>query len=127
MKVITPSGPALVTTGGRLLTLLQLLQFNVHEVSEMELKSPGGYDTASSNFVGAALYPTLALFNHSCDPGVVRYFCGTTVVVHAAKGIRPGQPVCENYGPCYSNKPRPERQDALLRQYWFRSEATPSS
>ncbi|KAJ1520536.1 hypothetical protein ONE63_003655 [Megalurothrips usitatus] len=106
-------------TGGRLLTLLQLLQFNVHEVSELELKAPKRYDTAASNFVGAALYPTLALFNHSCDPGVVRSFCGTTVVIHAAKGIRPGQPVSENYGFCYSNKPRPERQDALRRQYWF--------
>ncbi|KAE8747181.1 hypothetical protein FOCC_FOCC006179 [Frankliniella occidentalis] len=116
-------GDEVLRTGGRLLTLLQLLQFNVHEVSELELKvpPPRGYDSATSNFVGAALYPTLALFNHSCDPGVVRYFNGTTVVVHAARGLRAGQPVCENYGFCYSNRPRQERLDALQRQYWFRS------
>ncbi|XP_026278286.1 SET and MYND domain-containing protein 4-like [Frankliniella occidentalis] len=115
-------GDEVLRTGGRLLTLLQLLQFNVHEVSELELKvpPPRGYDSATSNFVGAALYPTLALFNHSCDPGVVRYFNGTTVVVHAARGLRAGQPVCENYGFCYSNRPRQERLDALQRQYWFR-------
>lgn len=112
-------GDALMATGGRLLTLLQLLQFNVHEVSEMEVRAPRAYDTATSVFVGAALYPTLALFNHSCDPGVVRYFCGTTVVVHAARGIRKGLPVSENYGFCYTNRARSERQDCLRQQYWF--------
>ena len=28
---------------------------------------------AKSVFIGAAVYPTLAMFNHSCDPSIVRY------------------------------------------------------
>jgi len=36
---------------------------------------------ATSNFIGAAIYPTLALFNHSCDPSIVRFYVEDTVCV----------------------------------------------
>ena len=36
---------------------------------------------AKSAFIGAAVYPTLALFNHSCDPSIVRYYVRDHVVV----------------------------------------------
>ena len=35
--------------------------------------------------VGNALYPTFALFNHSCNNNTYKYFAGNTVVVVASK------------------------------------------
>lgn len=51
---------------------LQFLQFNAHEVSELDIKDDG-IDKATSLFLGGAIYPTLSLFNHSCNPAIVRY------------------------------------------------------
>ena len=45
---------------------------------------------AKSVFIGAGVYPTLALFNHSCDPCIVRYYVEDYVVVQAIKNIRKG-------------------------------------
>lgn len=64
--------------GGLLLRHLQLLQFNAHEISE--LKNISNVSSEVTNLftkyenttIGAGLYPTLALFNHSCDPSIVR-------------------------------------------------------
>ena len=61
-----------VFVGGLLLHHLQLLQFNAHEISELQLESSEKLNTARSAFLGGGLFPTLALFNHSCDPGLVR-------------------------------------------------------
>ena len=62
-----------VAAGGKLLLLLQILQFNAHEVSELQVKDLRDLESGRSVFLGGAIYPTLALFNHSCDPGIVRY------------------------------------------------------
>ena len=61
-----------VFVGGLLLHHLQILRFNAHEVSELQLEKSGKLNTARSVFLGGGLFPTLALFNHSCDPGIVR-------------------------------------------------------
>ncbi len=58
---------------------------------------------ATSVFIGAAVYPTLAMFNHSCDPSIVRYDSSTTSsrnvthtliaapqVLRRGLGLRPG-------------------------------------
>ncbi|XP_067007502.1 SET and MYND domain-containing protein 4 [Anabrus simplex] len=105
--------------GGLLLRHLQLLQFNAHEVSELLLEENGSLDAASSVFLGGAVYPTLALFNHSCDPGVARYFLGTSVIVRAVKNIASGEMVAENYGPIFTQTVLSERQATLRDQYWF--------
>jgi hypothetical protein len=57
--------------GGLILHNLQLLPMNTHEIAE--LQQVDKKDSGKSIFIGGGLYPTLALFNHSCDPGVVRY------------------------------------------------------
>lgn len=55
---------------------LQLLQFNSHEISEIRSADEthmGDIQTFyKSEQIGAGLYPTLALFNHSCDPTIIR-------------------------------------------------------
>lgn len=49
-----------------LLRYLKCLQFNTHETA--------GWDRNKGNSegVGGGLFPTLALFNHSCNPSIVR-------------------------------------------------------
>lgn len=63
--------------GGLILKNLQILQFNAHEVFELQCPKPKVGSNVmkhegKSIFLAGAVFPTLALFNHSCDPGVVR-------------------------------------------------------
>ncbi|CAH2068307.1 unnamed protein product, partial [Iphiclides podalirius] len=110
--------------GGLILRNLQILQFNAHEVFELQCPKPRvGKNiikhTGKSVFLAGAVFPTLALFNHSCDPSVVRYFCGSYIVVRAVKNIKRGEEVAENYGPIFTTVPREKRQADLKEQYWF--------
>ncbi|XP_034945722.1 SET and MYND domain-containing protein 4-like [Chelonus insularis] len=103
-----------------LLHHLQLLQFNGHEISE--LARPRNEPTlarSKSNFIGGGIFPTAALLNHSCNPGVIRYFLGTTMVVRSIRTIRAGEEICDNYGPAFMNEPKVERQRKLRMNYWF--------
>lgn len=59
--------------GGLLLHHLQLMQFNTHEISELEKrKNDKTLKKARSNFIAGGLYTTAALLNHSCNPGIAR-------------------------------------------------------
>lgn len=61
---------------------LQSFEFNAHEIAEVRHIPPkeltklafhvGAKPTFNMKSIGAGVYPTLALFNHSCDPSVVR-------------------------------------------------------
>ena len=67
-------------TGDKLLVarllfhFLELLQFNTHEVAQLEMQGRRFEDGAKSKLIGAAVFPTLALFNHSCEPSLTRFF-----------------------------------------------------
>ncbi|GLV37710.1 SET and MYND domain containing class 4 member 3 [Carabus blaptoides fortunei] len=113
--------------GGLLLHNLQVLQFNAHEVAELQFDSdyPGELDRAKSQFIGGGLFPTLALFNHSCEPGIVRYFSGLKVIVRSVKSIESGNIIAENYGPIYTQTPKEVRKAELKTQYWFDCNCTP--
>ena len=102
---------------------LQVMQFNAHEISELQLKDKT--DAGNSAFIGGGIYPTVAFFNHSCDPGVVRYFNGNVIQLRAIKPIAEGQVIAENYGPIFTQMPKEERQQQLLRQYHFNCMCTP--
>ncbi|XP_047102069.1 SET and MYND domain-containing protein 4-like isoform X2 [Schistocerca piceifrons] len=108
--------------GGLLLHHLELLQFNAHEISEIILNKDG---TAKSVFLGGGLYPTLALFNHSCNPSIVRYFHGTSVAVRTVRTLHVGEMVSENYGPNFMQVHKEERQNILKDQYWFECKCIP--
>ena len=56
------------------------------------------------------IYPTLAMFNHSCDPSIVRFYVEDVVAVQAIKNIRKGEEICENYGPIFFHSNREDRQ-----------------
>ncbi|XP_055544486.1 SET and MYND domain-containing protein 4 [Wyeomyia smithii] len=103
--------------GGLLLHNLQFLQFNAHEISELQRENER--DIGKSVFIGGGLYPTLALFNHSCEPGVTRFYRGNSVCVRTVKRIPAGSMVAENYGPLFTQVNREERRNTLLNQYKF--------
>ncbi|KAE9534752.1 hypothetical protein AGLY_008044 [Aphis glycines] len=101
--------------GSLLLHHLLLLQFNAFEVSE--LRQLG--NEQETVFIGGSIYPTLALLNHSCDPCVVRYHRGTTVVVHNIRELHAGEAITENYGPMFMLHPKEDRLQTLKNRYWF--------
>lgn len=111
--------------GTLLLKQLQLVQFNAHEVSELQMVHPNSMEGAKSVFLGAAIYPTVALFNHSCEPGIVRYCIGDTLIVRAIKSIAKGEMIAENYGPIFTQKTKEYRQRILKERYWFECNCTP--
>ncbi|GAB0087382.1 SET domain-containing protein [Sergentomyia squamirostris] len=115
----TSQGDVKNDMGAILLRTLQILQFNTHEVFELQVgKTPKSPDRKTI-FIGGALYPTVSLFNHSCEPGVVRYFRGNRVFVHAIKNIKGGEIVAENYGPLYTQEDREQRRETLKQIYHF--------
>ncbi|XP_076056655.1 protein-lysine N-methyltransferase SMYD4-like isoform X3 [Oratosquilla oratoria] len=105
--------------GGLLLRFLQIIQFNAHEVSEFQLQGPRTLECAKNESLGAAIYPTLALFNHSCHSAMIRYFSGTRVITRAVRPISKGTLIPENYGPSFSTKPTSDRKAQLADRYWF--------
>ncbi|CAH1402398.1 unnamed protein product [Nezara viridula] len=110
--------------GGLLLQNLQLLQFNAHEIFDLQTLELD-LTKSKSRFIGGGLYPTLALFNHSCDPCFVRYFQGTKVFAKAIKPIRAGEIVSENYGPIFTEVEKSRRQNELRERYWFDCKCIP--
>ncbi|KAL4703162.1 hypothetical protein ACJJTC_016763 [Scirpophaga incertulas] len=116
--------------GGLVLKNLEVLQFNAHEVFELQCSKPKVGQCVikhygRSVFLAGAVFPTLALFNHSCDPSVVRYFCGPFIVVRSVKNIKKDDEVSENYGPIFTTVPKEKRQAILQDQYWFTCDCGP--
>ncbi|XP_062551123.1 SET and MYND domain-containing protein 4-like isoform X2 [Armigeres subalbatus] len=102
---------------GILLHNLQIVTYNSHEISELQRRKP--QDPGVSVCIGAGLYPSLVLFNHSCDPGITRYFVGNVVYVRTIKNIPAGSIVAENYGQLYTRANRRERRKLLAENYKF--------
>ena len=63
-----------------------------------------------TSYSSPGIYPTLAMFNHSCDPSIVRFYVEDVVAVQAIKNIRKGEEICENYGPIFFHSNREDRQ-----------------
>ncbi|XP_070153679.1 uncharacterized protein [Polyergus mexicanus] len=103
-----------------LLRNLQLLQFNAHEFFETRLSAGHRFRGSRPVYLGVAIYPTVARFNHDCYPAVTRYFVGRHIVIRAVRGLRPGDVIAENYGPIFTKRTFAERQRTLAGRYWFR-------
>ncbi|CAG0920567.1 unnamed protein product [Notodromas monacha] len=105
--------------GALILRNLQIVQFNVHEISDFRMKTPTTFKGANSVSIGAGIYPTVCLMNHSCGPGIVRYFLGSKMVVKCLNRLKTGDLVSENYGPVFTRMPVSERRATLRARYWF--------
>lgn len=49
-----------------------MLQFNAHEIYETRNAAERGFKATKAVYVGVAVFPTVALFNHDCYPAVTR-------------------------------------------------------
>ena len=97
-------------------------------------------DSVETVRIGGAVYPTLALVNHSCDPNIVIVFWGRTAVAVASRCINAGDEVNskyissttnifrqlkiffqinDNYGAYYGSMEASERRRYLERSHWF--------
>ena len=113
-----PLEDVVLLTGSWLMTFLQVLPCNAHSISELSLRPEAVFES-SPHDIGAGIYATLSLFNHSCDPGLTRSFKGASVVSTAVKVIRQGEEVCDNYGAVYAIQGLVQRQATLRPQYYF--------
>lgn len=109
---------SLLTAGGIILRHLQSFPCNAHEISELQL-SYKSVETSVTMEIGAGIYATMSLFNHSCEPNVTRFFYGDKCVVRALTSITAGQEIADNYGVLSALTPRSERQNRLASQYYF--------
>lgn len=65
-------GPDEIFIGSLLLRHLQLLQFNAHEIFETCVEALNKFQGSKIVYVGAGIYPTVAMFNHDCHPALAR-------------------------------------------------------
>ena len=104
--------------GGHILKQIQMLPCNAHEVSELMVNRSTNANSELKE-IGSAIYATLSLLNHSCDPSVVRHSYGSHCVLRAIKDIPKGEEIIDNYGSLYAVTPLPERQKLFKSQYYF--------
>lgn len=103
--------------GGVVLRFLQIVTCNGVEVTELDLA-----DTLHRSHpvsIGLALYPTVSLLNHSCDPLLELVFYGDRCVVRAVQNCHAGRELFIDYGQVYYVAGRSDRRAALSRQYHF--------
>lgn len=92
---------------------------NAHEISELSYDTKLPYQSELLE-VGAGIYPTLSLTNHSCDPNVVRTFHkGNVCVLKALAPIAQYEQVFDNYGCLYAVHNLQDRRAKLKAQYCF--------
>lgn len=77
-----------------LLLHMQTSPCNFHEISEM-CDTDG---TLQPYEFGAGAFSFLSMFNHSCNPNVVRHCHGKTIVLRAIRSIKKGDQCFDNYG-----------------------------
>lgn len=103
--------------GGVVLRFLQIVACNGVEVTELRVG-----DTLHRSHpvsIGLALYPTVSLLNHSCDPVLELIFYGDRCVVRAVQNTRAGRELFIDYGQVNYVVGKAERRAALSRQYHF--------
>lgn len=114
--------------GTALMGLLQILQYNAHEIYERLYKLNAKYEIehpfegSTIVYIGAGLYKTGAYFNHECWPTVARYFVGRDLILSALRPHQANDTVAENYGPIFTKHSITERLNKLNSRYLFRCE-----
>ncbi|KAG5895074.1 hypothetical protein JTB14_021038 [Gonioctena quinquepunctata] len=104
----------------------KMVNFNVHGVNEIKLIGrtmilKNGMTTRFESFpIAIGIYPTLAMFNHSCDPSLVRCNINRTILGRTIRPIRAGDVIYENYGPNYLWEDFDKRQHSLSFDYRFK-------
>lgn len=106
--------------GQLLLHFTNSLPQNIHDIAVLETSEVRKWvNTSEIKSLGAGVYLTGALFNHSCDPSFMRVNVGKSLVSVANRNIPRGEEISECYGQMYYNKNTDTRREALRRHYKF--------
>ncbi|TGZ37894.1 SET and MYND domain-containing protein 4 [Temnothorax longispinosus] len=97
---------------------LQAINCNAYEIIE------NVHDEATRVWeprnIGAAIYTTVSLVNHSCYPNVVRHsYPNGIVVVRALRFIGKGCEILDCYGPHFLSESKLNRREFLWKKYRF--------
>ena len=76
-----------------------------------------GYSAVS---IGQVIRPSMAMFNHSCDPNMVRVDRGRYVIAAASTAIQAGEEVTDSYGSTFSEQEMDQRREKLAGDFWFK-------
>lgn len=94
---------------------------NAHAITKIEsMPAIHGVTEEAQVRIATAIYPSVSMMNHSCNPNIISSFCGEYVVVRASRAITAGLEVFNCYGPHFRRMPVKERQEILNSQYFFR-------
>jgi len=106
--------------GKLLLHFIITLPQNVHDIAMMETADTRRW-LHSNNIksLGAGVYLTAALYNHSCDPSFMRCNFGKGMVSVANREIAVGEEISECYGQMYYVKSLQQRRGDLKKHYKF--------
>ena len=93
---------------------------NTHEIHHLVTPTRDRWSPlAELQQLGAGLYSTAALFNHSCDPNIVRCNVGRSMVSVTSRVIRRGEEIVDCYGLPWYSKTRDFRQEITSKFYKF--------
>lgn len=98
---------------------------NASSISDLhsEVNSQNSSNILDCRVIAAAIYPSISLLNHNCNPNIVSLFkAGCINLIKAAKRIEPGEEIFNCYGIHFSDYNLEERQQMLQSQYRFRCE-----
>lgn len=107
-----------VTLCGTLLKFLQIIACNGIEVTEMCVGT--NLQNTNPEPIGLALYPTVSLLNHSCNPAMELIFYDNRCVVRPIRNLQTAQELTIDYGYLFYVTRKEQRQTSLRSQYHFR-------
>jgi SET and MYND domain-containing protein 4 len=69
--------------------------------------------------IGNGCYLFCSLLNHSCAPNLKRLNVEDKVIIIISREIKKGGQLFDSYRPNFNNQSKPQRQEALLKDYGF--------
>ncbi|KAM7537889.1 hypothetical protein Aperf_G00000077218 [Anoplocephala perfoliata] len=98
---------------------IQSTNVNAFALSEMTYGA-GNEILPSACVIASAIYPTISLTNHSCNPSTSYVFKNRrTVSLYALQPLQVGSEISFSYGPEFSTKSTCERRSTLRKKYYF--------
>lgn len=77
------------------------------------------HDHAKVAVIATALFPRIAILNHSCDPNIRNIFNGNVLTIKATRSISSSEEVFNGYCSSYKLLGTTKRRQLLKEQYGF--------
>ncbi|KAK7076616.1 hypothetical protein SK128_012848 [Halocaridina rubra] len=116
-QFVSPTEEELLITGEMLFANLMKISCNGFQLVEFQCSGPPV--TLERKTIGSAVFATLSLINHSCNPSASTYIMGRTQILRAARYISAGEEITESYCQTFYKQGPEERQMGLLEVYQF--------